>query len=455
MRRSLYPPFPSHPVDWFLFDLATPAMKDVFNERKFIETVLKVEVVLAQAQSELGVIPRAAASAISEKASFKLLDLNNMRNRVEVTGGHFLVAIIESWRKKIGEQGEWLHWGATTQDIVDTAMVLLIREANQQLMRDLLEIKKSTMRLAKLHKTTPIAGRTHAVHAVPMTFGLKVSVWLDEIVRNIQRLREIERRLYVGNLTGAVGTFASLGTKGPNVQELTLKKLGLRIPNVCWHAARDRFAEYINLLALIASTLSKVALQVILLTRTETGELEEPVPPGHVGSSTMPQKRNPVMSEISIALARLVRANAHAMTESMETFDERGFNTWFAEFVIIPESCLLVSQIAYYLKTTLESLVVHPDKMRDNLLLSGGSINAEAIMMALAPKMGRQRAHHLVRTCALESQVGNKSFERVLLEDKVIRKHLTEVDIKRLLDPVSYIGQSSKLVDKVITANSM
>lgn len=450
MSSQVYPPYPSSPLDWFLMRLGTAEMRSIFNEKSFIEKILKVEAALAEAEGELGVIPRAAAREIVSKASIENLDLTKVKDRVEKTGGHYLVAIIEPWRDKIGEVGEYVHWGATTQDISDTAMVLLVKDANELILKDLEEIQKALMAMARQYKDTPMAGRSHAVHALPMTFGLKVAVWLDEVTRHVERFEEIEKRLYVGNMTGAVGTFASFGEKGPDVQRLTMARLGLGVPGICWHAARDRFAEYLNLLAVAASTLSKIATQVLLLMRTEIAEIEEPIPPGHVGSSTMPQKRNPFMSEFSIALARVIRGYAHTMAESMETYDERGFNTWFSEFIIIPESCLLMSTVASYLKTILQKLVVHPETMKKNLNLSDGLINSEAIMMALAKKIGRQNAHHILYDCAEKVLHEKKSFRQVLLEHEIVTKHLSKQEIEKLIDPTLYLGSSSSIVDEVV-----
>jgi adenylosuccinate lyase len=287
-----------------------------------------------------------------------------------------------------------------------------------------------------------------------MTFGLKVGVWLDEISRHIERFKEIQKRLFVGNITGAVGTFASFGPKGPEVQKLTLKKLGLEVPAICWHAARDRLAEFLNLLAIIASTLSKIANQVLILMRPEILEIEEPIPPGHVGSSTMPQKRNPFLSETSVALARIIRAYAHTMTESMETLDERNFSTWFVEFVIMPESCLFLSIILKNLKIILQKLEVHPENMKRNLELTEGLINAEAVMMALAQKIGRQRAHHIVYDCAMKAQKEKRPFRDVLLENKIITEHISKQDLKKLLDPANYTGLSSDIVKQLTSSQN-
>lgn len=420
-------------MDWFLLRVGTVEMKEVINERNFIEEILRVEAALAEAEAELGVIPEEAAKEIVSKASMEYLDFHEIKQRVEKTGGHFLVAIIESWAQKIGDAGEFVHWGATTQDIADTALVLLTRDANRLITGDLLEIKKALAALAWRHRDTPMAGRTHLVHALPMTFGLKVSVWLDEVARHLERFKEMEKRLYVGNLTGAVGTFASFGENGPEIERLTMRKLRLGVANVCWHSARDRFAENLNLLSMIASTLSKIAGQVLTLMRPEIAEIEEPIPLGHVGSSTMPQKRNPVMSEVTVAFARIVRAYAGAMTESMETFDERGFNTWFGEFILIPDTYLLMSSIVGNMKAVTSKLVVHPENMKKNLEISGGMINSEAVMMALAKKIGRQKAHHVLYDCVSKAQAEKKSFVKVLLEDEVVTKYLN----KRALEEIA------------------
>lgn len=361
-----------------------------------------------------------------------------------------MVPIIESWRQKIGESGEFIHWGATTQDISDTAMMLLVRSAHEIIVRDLTEIRNSLVSLAEKYKDTPMAGRTHVVHAVPITFGLKVSVWVDELSRQLDRFKDCERRLFVGNIAGAAGTHASFGEKALDIQRLTLEKLGLGTPDIAWHAARDRLAEFLGLLAMSASTLSKIANQVIILMRPEILEAEEPVPPGHVGSSTMPQKRNPFLSETSIALARIIRGYAQTMTESTETLDERNFSTWFVEFIIIPESCLFMSAILENLKAISRNLIVHPDNMERNLRLTGGLINAEAVMMTLAHKVGRQRAHQVIYECAMKAQKEGKPFKQILLENESVNKHLGKSDIEGLLEPSAYLGLSSKIVEEIV-----
>lgn len=454
MSSGVYPPYPSDPADWILFDIGTTEMKKAVNERTFIEKILAVEAALATAEGELGVIPKNAAEEIAEKASIDYVDLNKVSERLQSTGGHFLVATIEPWREKIGDVGEFAHWGATTQDITDTAMVLLIGDANRFILRDLLEIRDALVNLARRYKDTPMVARTHVVHALPFTFGLKVSVWLDELSRHIDRFGRLEKELLVGNIMGAVGTYAGFGEKGPEIQRLALKKLGLISPVVSWNAARDRFADYLHLLAMIGSTLSKIAIQILILMRPEIGEIEEPIPPGHVGSSTMPQKRNPFKSEITVALARLLRANAQTMAESMETYDERGFSTWFAEFLIIPRGCLMISTVLQSMKEITHGLVVHTENMKRNLELSGGLINSEAIMMALAPKIGRLRAHRIVYECAEIATKQRKEFKEVLLQNEVIAKHLTKHDVESLLDPRGYVGLSSQIVDETIRSTT-
>jgi adenylosuccinate lyase len=450
LPSETYPPYPSDPADWILFGIGTPEMREVVNERSFIEKILRVEAALATAEGELGVIPKDAAEEIVKKASIDYIDMNKVKERLQKTGGHFIVAIIEPWREGIGDAGEFVHWGATTQDITDTAMVLLIKEANELILRDLLGIRDALIQLARKYRDTPMAARSHVVHALPFTFGLKVSVWLDEISRHIERFRCIEKELLVGNIMGAVGTYASFGEKGPDIQRFALRQLGLECPVVSWNAARDRFANYMNLLAMTATTLSKLAIQILILMRPEIQEIEEPIPPGHVGSSTMPQKRNPFKSEITVALARILRAYAQTITESMETYDERGFNTWFAEFLIIPRSCLIMSTILQFMKEITQTLVVRPENMKRNLELSGGLINSEAIMMALAKKIGRLRAHHIVYDCVEIALKERRPFKEVLLQNDTIAKYLMSHEVDRLLDPMGYVGLSSQIVDETI-----
>ncbi len=438
-------------LDSVLFggSLSTPEMRAVYEEKNYIQKIFDVEAALAAAEAELGLIPQDIARDIIKKANLDYVDLTESKEIVARTG-HFLLAITKSWAKKIGPAGQYIHLGVTTQDVHDTAMVLLVRDAYNLIVADLEIIKKNLIKLAVKYKDTPMAGRTHIVHAVPITFGFKVAIWLDEVDRSLQRLNGMKERLLTGNITGAVGTFATFGEKGFEVQRQTLKRLGLNVPNTCWHAARDRFGEYMNELALTASSLSKILQQVLILMRPEIQEISEPTPAGHIGSSTMPQKINPILSEPSIALTRILRGYAHVMTESLETLDERNLSTWYAEFIIIPEGCLFMSAILHNVKLLTEGLHVYPENMLRNLLLSKGMINAENVMMALGNLVGKENAHEIIVDVTRKAWKEEKTLEEALLEHEVVRKHLKREEIRKLCDPVSYTGLSSLVVDEVV-----
>ncbi len=429
--------------------LSTPEMREVFEEKNYVQKMLDVEAALAYAEAEIGMIPTEAAKEIAEKADVTLIDFEEVKRLLKKTG-HFVMAVILSWSNVCKKSGEYIHWGVTSQDITDTATVLLIRDAYALILNDLKIIKDHLSHLAIKYKETPIVGRTHITHAVPMTFGLKVAVWLDEINRHQERFHEMKKRLLVGNITGAVGTFASFDHKGLEVQRLTLEKLGLNIPSVSWHSERDGLGEFINGLALTASTLSKIAQQILILMRPEILEIEEPIPPGAIGSSTMPQKKNPKLSERTIALTRILRGFTVAMSEAIETIDERSFSTQFSEFIIIPESCLLMSAILRNMKTILGGLVVHPENMGKNLSLSKGLINSERVMIALGKRIGRQTAHEVIYHVTMKAWEENRSFEEVLLEDKTIKKYFSAEEIKNLCNPLTYLGYSSQIVEMVV-----
>ncbi len=441
-----------HPLGYKLFGdkFSTPEMRAIFTEASYIQALLDVEGALATAQGRLGVIPAGAAATIAAAARVERMDLDaiaaDSRNRA-----HYLVAVVRALEQASGgEAGQYVHYGTTTQDIIDTATVLLLRRALGPMARDLGRVEAALAGLAERYKATPMAGRTHAVHALPITFGLKAAVWLAEAARHRQRLEQLKARLLVGNITGAVGTFAGFGPQGFAVQAETLRALGLGVPEICWHAARDRFAEFVSWEALTASSLAKIANEVRSLMKTEVGELEEPVPPGAVGSSTMPQKRNPNLCEDTLDLAKIVRGHAHAMLEAVEVEHERDAGAWRMEFVVLPESCLLFSAALRNAARILEGLVVHEDRMARNLDLTGGLIMAEAVMFALGEHIGKQRAHDVVYECAMTAQQSGRPFAEVLAADRTVGQHLTGDEIARLLDPRAHLGLSVEAVEQVL-----
>lgn len=438
-------------VDGVLFkdSFGTAEMREIFREEQFIQQFLEVEAALARAEARVGLVPEEAAAALTEKATLDHVDLAAVEENV-AEKGLFTVAIIEAWRESFGEEGEYIHWGATSQDITDTAMVLQIREGYRALLDDLKEVRAALYALTKAHRDTPAIGRTHHVHAIPITFGLKTATWLDEVDRHVERLEALAERLFVVEFFGATGTLASLGEDGERVQAELADELDLSLPDVAWFASRDRFAELLGVLAQAATTLGKIANQILMLNRPEIGEVHEPIPAGEIGSSTMPHKRNPMRSETTVALARLVRANAAVMTELMDGYDERDFSTWLAEFAVVPETFLYASRITANTVTVLEDLAVDPDAMQRNLEHYGGLVASEAVMMRLAEDVGRQVAHEIVYENAMAAISGDRSFVDYLRADDRVTEHLSGEELERVTDATRYTGRSTALVDRVL-----
>ncbi len=438
-------------LDSFLFRDAfgTPAMRDVFSDRATVERYIEVEIALARAEATCGVIPQDAADAIAAGARFETLDLDRLRQETDNVG-YPILPLVHQMVEHCGAGSRYVHWGATTQDIMDTATVLQFRAALSIIDADLEALRTILADLAQKHRDTPMAGRTHLQQALPITFGYKAAIWLAMIDRHAERLRQLRPRVLVGQFAGAAGTLASLGDKGLQVQAALMAELGLGIPVTTWHVARDGFAETLNLLALITATLGKIALDVILLAATEFAELYEPFVPGRGGSSTMPQKRNPISSELILAASKAVRQQAGLMLDAVVQDLERATGPWHAEWVAIPESFVLTAGALHQARFLLAGLIVDEERMRRNLGLSKGLIVAEAVMMGLAPHTGRQEAHDLVyAACRIVNQSGGTLAE-ALAKDPAITAHLTPAEIERLTDPVHYLGMAPQMVDRAL-----
>lgn len=427
----------------------TPEMRDVFNETEYIERFMAAEAALARAQASLGIIPEEAAEEITETASLEYLDLEEVERKIAEID-LFTVAIIETWKEAIGDGGEYIHYGATSQDISDTAMILLVRDGIELLQEELATIKGTLAELAEEYAETPMMGRTHQVHALPITFGLKAAGWLDELSRGIDRLEEATERTLVVESFGAVGSLASLGEDGLDVQERFAEELDLAVPNTAWFAARDRFYELLNTFATIGGTLSRISRQVLVLNREEIGELSEPIPEGAVGSSTMPHKRNPVMTERTVGLAALLKGHASTMGALLENFDERDAGLWYAEYAIIPETFLYLHRALFNVRETLDGLGVHTDAMRENMNFHGGLVNSEAVMMGLADSIGRVTAHDIVYDAAMETYESDRSFEDILLDDERVADALSPEELAELTDPANYTGVSDRIARRTV-----
>ena len=427
----------------------TPAMRAVFSDEALVARYVEVEVALARAQGRLGIIPADAADAIARHAAPGRIDVATLKKETDNVG-YPIVGIVHALQKQCGDAGRYLHWGATTQDIMDTATVLQLRAALDLVAADLAAIDDALARLARDHRDTVMAGRTHLQHALPVTFGFKAAVWLSMIRRHAERLQQLKPRLLVVEFAGAAGTLASLGTRGLEVQEGLARELGLGVPLATWHAARDAIAEAGAFLGLVTGSLAKIATDVMLMMQTEIGEALEPFVPGRGSSSTMPQKRNPISCELIVALAKVVRSNAGLLLDGMAADHERATGPWHLEWVAVPEAFVAAAGALGQARFMLSGLIVEPMRMRRNLDMTGGLIVAEAAMMALAPAMGRGAAHDVVyAACRRALDQGTPLLDE-LAADSAVTRHFDRPALARIVDPASYLGVAREMVDRVL-----
>lgn len=452
MSRSI--PAPAATViDSLLFRDAfgTPAIRAIFSDHALIQRYIEVEVALAKAEAACGVIPAEAADEIAARCSFEALDFDLLRHETDNVG-YPILPLVHQLVKQCGEAGRFVHWGATTQDIMDTANVLQIRAGLDLVSADIDALRTILADLSRRHRDTPMAGRTHLQQALPVTFGYKTAIWLASLDRHAERLAQARPRVLVGSFAGAAGTLASLGESGLAVQEALCRELGLGVPVSTWHVARDGFAEVVNLLALITGSLGKIALDVMIMASTEFAEVYEPFVTGRGASSTMPQKRNPISSELMLAASKGVRQQAGLMLDAMVQDFERATGPWHAEWMAIPESFVLTAGALHQAKFALGGLIVDEAQMRRNLGLSRGLIVAEAVMMALAPHTGRQAAHDLVyAACRVVNEHGGTLAEALAAVPEVAA-HFDRAAIDRLTDPANYLGAAPQMVDRVLAS---
>ena len=444
---------PSHASESLLYgaSFSTSEFLDIFNDHARVQAWFDVEVALAKAQGQLGVIPEEAAQEISQKAVVENVDVSEIGQGISATA-HPIVPAIRALEEICDNgAGEYIHYGATTQDIMDTGLVLQIKKSWPIILRDLTGIQDALIKLAKKHRSTPMVGRTHGQQALPLTFGYKCAVWVDEIGRQISRFKEAEDRVLSGNITGAVGTMAAFGPKGREIQKIALDHLNLSVPNICWHSSRDRICELANLMTQISGSLGKIAREIYALQQVEFGELSEPHHHGKVGSSTMPHKRNPAVVELAIGLSRLIRAQQVAITDAAFQEHERYSALLRIELAAVPEMMIYSGALLSKMRTVLEKLEVYPKRMRSNLDMLGGLLLSEKVMLALGEKIGKQTAHEVVYEIAMDSFEKEIPFKDALNGDERVSNNLSSQEIGSLLDPVAYIGESEKIVDDVLS----
>lgn len=425
----------------------TPEMRAVFDDQATLARYVEVEVALARVQGELGVIPKDAAQKIAQRADASKLDMAEMKRETEIVG-YPILPLVHQISAMCGDAGGYLHWGATTQDIMDMATVLQVRQALDIIDRDLAALDGILDNMAATYRDTPMAGRTHLQHALPITFGYKAAVWLLMVRRHRQRLEQLRPRVLVGQFGGAAGTLASLGDQGLAVSEALCKDLGLASAPVTWHVARDGLAETVQLMALIAGSLGKVALDVMFMMANELSEVFEPFVKGRGASSTMPQKRNPISCELISSASRTVRQHAGLAVDALVQDFERATGPWHVEWSAIPESFILTGGALNQAKFMLAGLEVDTARMAVNLDATGGLIVAEAVMMGLAPALGRQVAHDLVYDACRLAAEQKQTLAQVLVKDQTVAAKLSADEIQALCDPANYLGAASEMVDR-------
>ena len=414
-----------------------------------------MEVALARAEARCGIIPAKAAEAIAAAGAGAAFDWPRLKAETDNVG-YPILAIVHQLAEQAGEAGRYVHWGATTQDIMDTASVLQVRAALDLVGADIEVLRGILADLAARHRDTPMAGRTHLQQALPVTFGYKVAIWLAAMDRHAERLEQLRPRVLVGQFAGAAGTLASLGEDGFRVQEAFCEELSLGQPVVTWHVARDGLAEAVAFLGLVTGTLAKVATDIMLMMSTEFGgEVMEPFVKGRGASSTMPQKRNPISSEIMLATAKAVRQQVALILDAMVQDFERATGPWHLEWLALPESFLLAASCLHQAKFALSGLTVDTDRMRANLDLSGGLIVAEAVMMAAAPALGRQHAHDVVYDACRAAITSGRPLAEALMEVPEVVDALGGAEgIRRRCDPANYLGLAPAMVDRVLASRS-
>ncbi|KAM0432981.1 hypothetical protein ACHAPT_004686 [Fusarium lateritium] len=434
----------------------TEEIRNIFTDEAYIRRCVDVETALARAQAHCRVIPAEAGNQITSQADASALDLDRLRNETDIVG-YPILPLVRQLSAMCGPAGKYVHWGATTQDIMDTASVLQIKAGLDVVGAKLSGVIAALERLALAHRDTPMAGRTHLQHALPITFGYKCAVWLSGLYRHKERLQQLRPRTLMVQYGGAAGTLASLGPgeDGINIRKQLACELGLADPPITWHVARDGIAEAVNLLALIGGSLGKMALDLIIMSSNELGEIAEPFVPHRGASSTMPQKRNPISSEVILAASKVLRSNAGLVLDGMVSDFERASGPWHLEWVAIPESFVAAVGALHQAEFVLAGLEVHEGQMAANLAMSKGLIVGEAVMMSLAKYVGRQNAHDVVYEACKKTieRGGEATLLEALKEDKRVVDAIPLKELEGLCDPVNYLGSSQRMVDDTLGAS--
>ncbi len=432
------------------------ALDEIFSDRARVQRMLDFEAALARAEARVGVITHAASVAIEKKCRAELIDLPLLAESAALAG-NLAIPLVKQLTALVAqddkESARFVHWGATSQDAIDTGFILQLQEALDLICKDLSRLSNTSAELTSKFRTTPLAARTWMQHALPTTFGFKTAGWLDALNRHRRRLSEMQRRARVLQFGGAVGTLAALHGKGLDVAQALAEELHLGLPDIPWHSHRDRVAEVATTFGLLTGTLGKIARDISLHAQTEVGELSEPAAAGRGGSSTMPHKRNPVTAAVVLSAAARVPALVSTLLSAMVQEDERGLGGWHAEWESLPEIIMLSGGALHHLAETLPGLAIDSEKMHENLSLTNGLIFAEAVTMALGSKIGRLHAHHLVEAACQRALAERKDLRAVLAQDREIARLLSSADLDQLFDPRRYMGAAELLIDRVLSSH--
>jgi adenylosuccinate lyase len=428
---------------------STEEVRKIFDEETMLKTWLEIEAILAETQAEFDIIPGWAAMAIRNAVSEADISLEKIVQE-SANSGHVLVPVLRELELRAGTAGRYVHWGATTQDILDTTVILQIKQVYRIVTRDLIAIIYRLIDLAQEHRDTLMMGRTHGIHALPITLGFKFSVWIGEMLRHLERFDQSATRVLVGQLGGGVGTMAGFGPKAEELRRRLMERLGLYAPTIAWQAARDNLSEFVMLASLLGGTLGKMANEVARLQATEIGELAEPGSTQQVGSSTMPHKQNPIISEVVVAVSRLLQGLVSPALGSLRTRGERDTTTWGAELYFVPEAACLVASQLQGMSNILNGLVIDKERMRQNSEWLTGMPYSENLMLQLAESLGRDHAHEIISHVARKAKQAGEDFRTMAVAEPAIAQVMSEKQVCDALEPNTHLGEAKAEVDRMV-----
>jgi adenylosuccinate lyase len=443
---------PSHPIDFQINQslFSTPEMAQIFDEKARYQRWLDFEAALAKVQGEMGVIPQTAAEEIGRKAKLKCLDFESV-HKSYLHSRNSLMPLINGLRKECEhDYGEYVHYGVTTQDVLDTAEILELRGALRLIYKDLRVLEEICLDLTKRHRSTPMVARTHGQQALPTTLGLKVVIWLSEIRRHIERVKHVYEGIAFGQLGGAVGTMAALGPHAMEIARRTLNLLGLKHSKVAWHNSRDNIGEISSVLSLLITTLEKMANEIFQLQKTEIGELRESIPDRAVTSTTMPHKKNPVICQRIAVLSRHVRHLTGIIVESMTHEHERDARCLWAEWLAVPQLCIYTGAALQYMLDVMSGLEIQVDRMMENLHLQKNLIASEWLLFRLSGTIGKMKSLEKLRKLSDKAMNAGTSLKDAVMDDPEVGSLLTPEELAYLDHPEKYIGQALEIVDQAI-----